>query len=134
MSQVVGEDCEVYFDLESNKWGVKWKLEIERLISESDALVALVTPSYFNSRMCIYELQKATESNKKILPLYYRSCKELRSRFKEDGTEAVENKVLNQISLTIREFQMKDFRSLRNEQVTSRKVETLLDELAEDIA
>jgi len=75
LSQVLGKDCEVYFDSISLNWGVEWRKEIEGLIKGSDGYVAIVTPSYFNSRMCIFELQIASEADKKILPIYFRNCK-----------------------------------------------------------
>lgn len=134
LSQVTGKDCEVYFDQISLGWGVEWKKEIDRLIEQSDALVAVVSPSYFNSRMCMYELKKAKDSGKRILPLYYRTCKTFRSTFKEDGVDAESNKKLNEASLSISEIQIKDFRALRNEKVTSKRVENFLDSLAEELA
>ena len=134
LSQVLGKDCEIYFDRLSLSWGVVWRKEIERLIKESDCFVAIVTPSYFNSRMCIFELQMACAEGKKILPIYFRACKELKSTFKEDGVESEINKNLNKASLRISDIQMKDFRELRNEKLDSREAENFLDEMADEIA
>jgi TIR domain-containing protein len=134
LSQVLGKDCEIYFDTISLKWGVEWRKEIERLIKESDGFVAIVTPSYFNSRMCMFELQMACAATKKILPIYFRNCQGLKSTFKEDGIEAEINKKLNNASLKLNNIQMKDFRELRNEKLDSQKVENFLDEMAEEIA
>jgi hypothetical protein len=134
LSQVRGEDCEVHFDALSLKWGVEWRTEIERLIGDSDGLVAIVTPSYFNSRMSIFELQMAAAAGKKILPIYFRTCKQLRSSFKEDGVEAEINQRLNKASLKIGRVQMKDFRELRNESPDSKQVEDFLDAIAEQLA
>jgi hypothetical protein len=99
LSQVIGKGCEIYFDRLSLNWGVEWRNEIERLIKDSDCFVAIVTPPYFNSRMCIFELQMACAEGKKILPIYFRTCKELKSTFKENGVEAEINKQLNKASL-----------------------------------
>ncbi len=134
LSQVLGKDCEIYFDTISLNWRVEWRKEIERLIKESDGFVAVVTPSYFNSRMCMFELQMACEARKKILPIYFRICKRLKSMFKEDGVEAEINKNLNKASLKLSDIQMKDFRELRNEKLDSQKVENFLDKMAEEIA
>ena len=134
LSQVIGEDCEIYFDRLSLKWGVEWRKEIERLIKESDYFVAIVTPSYLNNRMCIFELQMACAEGKKILPIYFRTSKELKSTFKEDGVESEINKKLNKASLRLSDVQMKDFRELRNEKLDSREVENFLDEMADEIA
>ena len=133
LSQTVGKKCEVFFDTDSLNWGVKWREEIERSIKECDGFVAVVSPSYFNRRMCIYELQIALEAGKKNFPLYYRTCKEFKSSFKEDGEEAEVNKQLNKASLAIAELQMMDFRELRNEKLDSKKVENFLDRMAEAV-
>src|SRR4030067_3869096 len=121
LSQVIGKDCEIYFDKLSLKWGVEWRKEIKHQIKESDCLVAIVTPSFLNSRMCIFEVQTSCAEGKKILPIYFRSCKP-KSTFKEDGEEAEINKALNNASLRVRDVQMKDFRELRNEKLDSSKV------------
>lgn len=134
LSQVIGKDCEIYCDTHSLKWGVEWSKEIERLIKNSDCLVTIVTPSYFNSRMCMFELQIACAEDMKILPIYFRNCKELKSTFKEDGVEAEVNKNLNEASKKLSDIQMKDFRKLRNEKLDSQKVENFLDVMAEEIA
>lgn len=133
LSQTVGKKSEVFFDTDSLNWGVKWREEIECSIKECDGFVAVVSPSYFNRRMCIYELQIAIDAGKRIFPLYYRACKELKSSFKEDGEEAEINKQLNKASLVIAERQMMDFRELRNEKLDSKKVENFLDGMAEAV-
>ncbi|MCG8342028.1 MAG: hypothetical protein MI684_04225, partial [Chlorobiales bacterium] len=66
-------------------------------------------------------------------PLYYRTCKEFKSAFKEDGEEAEINKQLNKASLVIAERQIMDFRELRNEKLDAKKVENFLDRMAEEI-
>lgn len=134
LSQVRGEDCEIHFDRVSLNWGVEWRSEIEAQIREDDALIAIVTPSYFNSRMCIYELQMARAAGKRILPIYFRTCKRLRSGFKEDGIEGAINRRLNDASLAIGRLQMRDYRELRNEPLGSRRVEDFLDAIAEQLA
>jgi hypothetical protein len=134
MSQVIGQDCEIYFDTLSLRWGVEWRKEIESLITESDCFVAILTPSYFNSRMCMFELQMAGADGKKILPIYFRTCKEFQSTFKEDGVKADFNKKLNDASRKVRNIHMKDFRGLRNKKLDSPEVEDFLDAMAEEIA
>lgn len=133
LSQTIGEKAEVFFDRDSLNWGVKWREEIERSIRNCDGFVAVVSPSYFNRRMCIYELRVAFEAGKKIFPLYYRKCKNPRSTFKEDGEEAEINKKLNKISLAVADFQMMDFRELRNEKLDSGNVLNFLDKMAEEV-
>lgn len=133
LSQTQGVQCGVFFDRDSLNWGVKWRKEIERAIRECDGFVAVISPSYFNRRMCIYELQIALEAGKKIFPLYYRTCKAFRSTFKEDGEEAEINRGLNKASQAVADLQRLDFRKLRNEKLGSTKVEDFLDEMAEAV-
>ncbi|MCG8341954.1 MAG: toll/interleukin-1 receptor domain-containing protein [Chlorobiales bacterium] len=133
LSQTVGKKSEVFFDNDALKWGVQWREEIERSIRECDGFVAVVSPSYFNRRMCIYELQVALDAEKRVFPLYYRACQAFTSTFKEDGEEAEINRQLNKASRVIAELQMMDFRDLRNEKLDSRKVEDFLDRMAEAV-
>ncbi|NTW83068.1 MAG: toll/interleukin-1 receptor domain-containing protein [Chlorobiaceae bacterium] len=134
LSQTVGEKCEVFFDRDTLAWGLKWKEEIERSIRECDGFVAVVSPSYFNRRMCVYELKIASEAGKKIFPLYYRNCGVLNSTFKEDGEDAVANRELNMVTLVVANLQMMDFRTLRNEKLDSEAVENFLDRMASEVA
>ena len=134
LSEVLGKDCIIYVDKLSLKWGVKWKKEIDRLIKDSDRFVAIVTPSYFNSKNCMLELQMALAENKIILPIYFRKCKEPKSKFKEDGVEATINKKLNEESLKLHDIEWRDFSALRNEKIDDPRVQKFLDEVAEEIA
>ena len=134
LSQVLGRECEIYFDKFTLRWGVKWRDEIESLVKDADGFVAIVTPSYFNSRMCIFELQLAIEAGKRILPIYFRTCKEFKSTFTEGGIEPESNKKLNKVSLELGEIQMIDFRKLRSKKLDTSDVQNVLDVMAEEIA
>ena len=130
LDQTCGFENQIVVDESALKWGMKWKAAIERLIRESDALIAVLSPSYFNSRMCIHELDLAMSASKVILPLYYRHCpKGLKSGFKTNGNEA--NLALNAASKKIQDIQYKDFRKLRNKDVQSEVVQDFLDKMAE---
>ena len=82
----------------------------------------------------MFELQLAIEEGKKILPIYFRTCTEFKSTFKEDGIETEINKKLNKASLEIGEIQMLDFRELRNKRLDSPEVQDFLDKMAEEVA
>lgn len=130
LDQTCGFENQIVVDESDLKWGVKWKEAIERLIREADALIAVMSPSYFNSRMCIHELDLAMRADKVILPLYYRNCpKGLESGFKTNGNE--ENQQLNAASRKIQDIQYTDFRKLRNKDVQSEVVQDFLDKMAE---
>ena len=132
LDQSTGFENKVVVDESDLKWGTDWKKEISRLIKESDAVITLISPSYFNSKMCIEELGLALNESKKILPIYYRNCPNgFRSDFIQDGND--ENAELNSISLKIAAIQHKDFRALRNKDFESEEVQNFLDEITGDI-
>lgn len=132
LDETTGLDNQVVVDEHDLRWGSEWRKEIERLIKSSEALISIVSPSYFNSRMCIYELKVAIENDLHILPIYYRECsKGLRSSFMEEDNE--ENIQLNRISRKLADFQYKDFRKLRNKDLNAEAVQDFLDEIAGDM-
>ena len=133
LSQVQERECEIYFDRFTLRWGVRWREEIEVLVKDADGFVAIVTPSYFNSRMCIFELQLAIEAGKQIYPIYFRTSREFMSTFTEDGIESEINKKLNEVSLELGNVQMIDFRELRTQRLNSQEVQNFLDRMAEEI-
>ena len=53
LDQTQGFENKIVIDESDLIWGGKWKEEIERLIRDSDALIIIMSPSYFNSRMCM---------------------------------------------------------------------------------
>ena len=131
LSQVIGKKCEVFFDTESINWGVAWKEEIERRIECCDGLVTTISPSFFNSRACIYELTVAISKNKKIYPIYFRKCKLLESNFKEDGIDKDTNIQLNKASKVLKKHHFMDFREMRNKPIEEELVQNFVDKLAE---
>ena len=54
-NETTGIENKILIDEVDLPWGEKWKKKIDELIQESDAMISILTPSYFNSRMCIYE-------------------------------------------------------------------------------
>ena len=133
LSQTLGADCEIFFDVESIDWGAEWRKAIYENIASCNCVVAILSPSFFNSRYCIYELQVALHNNKQIYPVYFRTCRELKSSFKEDGVDADTNILLNQSSKRINEFQLVDFRNFRNKPIEKEEVQNFIDDLAEQV-
>lgn len=133
LDQASGFENKIIVDESDIKWGGDWKKEINRLISSADSIVTILSPSYFNSKMCIYEFEQAIKENKNIYPIYYRTyLKGLKSNFKEDGN--MENKRLNNASSKISGIQYKDFRALRNKNYESEAVQDFLDVLSAEIS
>ncbi len=131
--ETTGSNNKILVDEIDLQWGVQWKQEIEKLILSSDAMISILTPSYFNSRMCIYEFKFAEENGTKVYPLYFREAKNgLRSAFKEEGNQ--ENIALNRASEKLDKYQYRDFRKYRNKDLYSEAVQDFLDGLANGIA
>ena len=127
----MGFENRIIVDENDLRWGVKWKEELSKLISHVDAFIPIMSPSYFNSKMCMYELYIALSKDKKILPIYYRDCSNgLGSKFKENNKENIK---LNKVSLELSGFQYKDFRSLRNKELRSELVQDFLDEISTNL-
>ena len=131
LSQVIGEKCKVFFDTDSITWGTVWKEEIERRIENCDGLVAIISPSFFKSRACIYELKMAIDRKKKIYPIYFRGHQKLESNFKEDGHDKDTNIQLNKASKALQKLQFMDFRGLRNKPIEEEIVQNFVDNLTE---
>lgn len=133
LNQTIGQDCNIFFDVESIKWGTVWKDSIKKNIEECDGFIVNITPSFFTSRYCIYELETAIDLGKKIFPIYYRKCTNLRSTFKEDGEDAKGNKNLNASSVKINEYKPFDFTKLKNKDIESEQVQDFLDKFSEEL-
>lgn len=134
LTQALGRRCRIFFDTESITWGAAWRDAISQEIAAGDGLVAMVTPSYFNSRACVWELQTALEHGRPVYPVYFRNCAQLASSFKEDGADGAVNAALNQAARRLADFQMRDFRQLRNKPLDSEAVQDFIDEMAEALA
>ena len=106
LDETTGSNNKILVDEIDLQWGVQWKQEIEKLILSSDAMILILTPSYFNSRMCIYES-------------------------KEEGNQ--ENIALNRASEKLDKYQYRDFRKYRNKDLYSEAVQDFLDSLANGI-
>ena len=94
--------------------------------------ICILSPSYFNSKMCIQELVWAIENNVSLYPVLYRACKKgLKSSFSEESDSHV--KILNEKSALIGERQYADFTKLRNKAKDSSEVLEFLDGICEQI-
>lgn len=132
LDQTVGFETQIIVDIDDLKWGEYWYQKLDELVADSSLFLPIMSPSYFNSKMCMRELNWAISRERSIIPIYYRDCpKGLHCSFKENIDE---NKSLNRMSVKISKSQYKDFRSLRNKKLSSESVQNFLDEIAADIA
>ena len=133
LDETTGSANNIIVDEIDLQWGVQWKQKIEELIQSCDGMISILTPSYFNSRMCIYEFKYAIEHGVNVYPLYFREAKNgLRSSFTEEGNE--ENIALNKASLKTKDIQYRDFRKYKNKDFYCKEVQYFLDRLANEIA
>jgi F-box protein 11 len=122
----IGEEFSIFQDRENIRWGQNWKKRIEESIDEVTFLIPIITPSFFRSLYCRYELQQFIEHEKKlerndlILPVYYVSC--------DADTWAGDN-----LAQVIAEHACADWRKLRSKSVDSEEVHKALIERAEHI-
>ncbi|WP_143736004.1 toll/interleukin-1 receptor domain-containing protein [Methyloprofundus sedimenti] len=130
LDETIGFETKIVVDVHDLKWGDDWYEKLDHLVSDADLFLPIMSPSYFNSKMCMRELNWAI-SKKTIIPIYYRDCpKGMHCSFKENNAE---NKDLNKMSAKITTFQYKDFRYLRNKGVSSELVQDFLDKISIDI-
>jgi len=132
LGQCLGIDVDVFQDKSGIEWGAKWREKLEKEVSSSDAIVCILTPSYFNSKMCIQEFSWARNKGINIYPILYRACpRGFMSQF--SGKTDRLNPILNSESKYIGDYQYRDFTTLRNYERTSKEVLEFLDEVCSQI-
>ncbi len=133
LGQCIGNDVELFQDTSGLKWGDDWRKKLEKEVQSSKAFVCVLSPSYFNSKMCIQELVWAISNKVSLYPILYRKCpKGLESNFSEESDSHVA--ILNKQSKVISKFQYVDFNNLRNKPKDSAEVLDFLDGLCDQIA
>ena len=132
LGQCLGNDVELFQDTTGLSWGVDWRTKLEKEVKEADIFVCTLSPSYFNSKMCIQEVIWAMDAGVRIYPILYRNCpKGFKSSFADSDVEAAK---LNEASASITSHQYADFTSLRNYKKDSTEVMDFLDRIGEQIA
>jgi len=122
-----GEDFEIFQDRRDIQWGQDWKLRIEESLDEVTFLIAIVTPSFFNSTNCRDELQRFLDREKKlgrddlILPIYYIDSPLMNEPARRKHDE---------LAQALNAHQYADWRQLRGAPWSSPKVREMLEWLA----
>jgi len=62
-------DLDFWVDWEGIPPTVDWMLEIEKGIEEADTFLAIVTPDWISSKICIDELNIAVKNGKRLIPV-----------------------------------------------------------------
>ncbi len=122
-----GGPFEIFQDKNDIKWGQPWQERINDALDATIFLIPIITPSFFNSILCREELERFLKREKElgrndlILPVYYIESPVL----KDDA-----NDTLAQIIAT---HQYTDWRDLRDDSFTIRKVRKALAKMAQQI-
>ncbi|NUO84348.1 toll/interleukin-1 receptor domain-containing protein [candidate division KSB1 bacterium] len=111
-----GNEFIIFQDRDDIAWGQLWKERIEESLDEVTFLIPIITPSYFKSPTCRFELERFLEREKKlnrndlILPVYYVDCPVLNEETKRSSDKLAE---------VVAARQYVDWRELRFEAFTS---------------
>jgi F-box protein 11 len=122
-----GQDFPIFQDHADIKAGQDWKQRIDESLDGAKFLISIITPSFFNSDFCRYELQRFFEREQRlgrndlIFPIYYVNCP-----FLHDETRLAKDELAKK--LMTRQFT--DWRELRHEPFTSPQVGRMLEKLA----
>lgn len=66
-----GRICSAWLDRSRLKQGVRWLQEIMNASSRADVVLALLSPSFFASQVCLRQMTTAAAANKRILPVVW---------------------------------------------------------------
>ena len=117
---------EIFYDAKSIKPGEDWQNRIDNVVSEASLLITILSPSFFSSRHCLYEVerflkrQKQTGRNDLILPILFVDLEKAN----------IENRFIKDELLKRHFF---DWRNLRFEDIESKTVTQAIDNLATHI-
>jgi parallel beta-helix repeat protein len=125
-----GVEFPIFQDRNDIQWGQNWKERIIDSIDGATFLITIITPSFFVSAACRYELElflkreKKLKRNDLVLPVYY-----VGSKLLDDEAARVKDKLAQEIA----KRQFADWRELRFEPLTSPQVGKTMAQLAAQI-
>ncbi len=88
---LTGESISIYIDTEENKWGGKWRENIDTALSEVVFFIPVITPRYVQSAECRREIQYFIHGAEKlglkdlVLPLLYVDFEEFHNKDSSDA-------------------------------------------------
>ncbi len=130
ISVAIGDDFEIFQDRKDIKWGEHWPSKLEQGLTGGRFLIAILSPSFFNSDYCrkelaeFLEIERQAKRNDLILPIYYVKTPLSENQAKRDG---------DPLAKAIAQRQYADWRDLRHLPLTDPKVRRRLDGLAEQL-
>ena len=127
---VTGEPFDIFQDVDGIGLGQHWRGELDRRLDEVRFFIPILTPSYFKSQPCRWELEKflRAEAERKrndlVLPIYYRES---------DVLDEEDLRAADPLASRLHERQRQDWHELRYSSFRTRQVRTALDKLAKEI-
>lgn len=80
LQEIYSSNFQIFQDCKSIRLGEDWREKIDLALDNSTIFIAFITPNYFKSKYCQYELEKFFEKeshlgfNRLIFPIYYIKC------------------------------------------------------------
>jgi parallel beta-helix repeat protein len=77
VEEVIGEEFPIFQDIKDIEWGEDSKERIDESLSEVTFFIPIITPNFFKSEYCRYELKRFLDRENKlgrndlVLPIYY---------------------------------------------------------------
>lgn len=125
-----GQKFEIFQDTKDIEWGQQVGQEIDAALQDVTFLIPILTPSFFNSRYCRYELEqflrreRILQRSDLVLPIYYIACPIL-----EDAQQRATDPLAQELSSR----QRMDWRTLRFDPIDASHVRKLLAEMGSHI-
>lgn len=136
ISEVCGNKINIFKDDEVLDSGAKWEEEINKTIDEEALiLIALITPSFFNSQNCHEEIGRFLQRENKlgrsdlIIPIYLIDVDEIKNKLKNRKT----NRKNNNLADILLQRNLVDFRELYKNNFHKRQCAAPIRKLAQDV-
>jgi formylglycine-generating enzyme required for sulfatase activity len=126
-----GRPFRIFQDIEEIKWGQPFEERIDAALAEITFFIPILTPSFFNSEFCRYELERFLQReqqlgrNDLVLPVYF---------IRVPGLESAALRTDDPLMQTLAARQYIDWRKLRRRSFDLPEVGDKLAEMAEHIA
>jgi formylglycine-generating enzyme required for sulfatase activity len=126
-----GRPFRIFQDIEDIKWGQPFEERIDAALAEITFFIPILTPSFFNSKFCRYELERFLQREQQlgrddlVLPVYF---------IRVPGLESAALRTNDPLMQTLAARQYIDWRKLRRRSFDLPEVGDKLAEMAEHIA
>lgn len=126
-----GQPFEIFQDTQDIAWGQQVEPQIDAALQAVTFLIPILTPSFFTSRRCRYELEQFLQRERRlgrndlVLPVYYIDCPIL-----EEAAQRTSDPLAEELA----KRQCIDWRTLRFEPIEAPEVRRTLAEMAKQLS